>query len=56
MQTVHQTPSITLTTRPSRDIEADLLILPVFEDDTLEDEPDLDAASGGEVDRGARAA
>ena len=49
MLTVHQTPSITLTTKCSRDIEADLLILPVFEDDPLTDEPDLDSASGGEL-------
>jgi leucyl aminopeptidase len=49
MLTVHQTPSITLTTKSSRDIEADLLILPVFEDDPVKDEPDLDAASGGEL-------
>ena len=49
MLTVHQTPAIALTTRPSRDIETDLLIFPVFEDDTLEDEADLDGASGGEV-------
>src|SRR5687768_7912165 len=49
MLTVHQTPSITLTTKCSRDIEADLLILPVFDDDPIKDEPDLDAASGGEL-------
>jgi leucyl aminopeptidase len=47
MLTVHQTPSITLTTKCSRDLEADLLILPVFEDDPLTDEADLDSASGG---------
>jgi len=49
MLTVHRTPVITLTTRASSDIEADLLIFPVFEDDTLADEADLDAASGGEI-------
>jgi leucyl aminopeptidase len=49
MLTAHQTPAIALTTRSSRDIEADLLIFPVFEDDTLADEADLDGASGGEV-------
>ena len=49
MLTVHQTPEVTLTARPSRDIEADLLILPIFEDDALADEPGLDAASGGEI-------
>ena len=49
MLIAHQTPAITVTTRSSRDIETDLLIVPVFEDDTLTDESDLDAASGGEV-------
>ena len=49
MLTVHRTPAIALTTRSSRDIETDLLIVPVFEDDTLADEADLDGASGGEV-------
>ena len=50
MLTVHQTPDVALTARASSDIEADLLIFPVFEDDALADEPGLDAASGGEVD------
>jgi leucyl aminopeptidase len=49
MLTVHQTPAIALTAKPSRDIETDLLILPVFEDDSLRDETDLDTASGGEL-------
>ncbi len=49
MLTVHHTPAISLTTSSSRDIEADALILPVFEDDTLKDETDLDTASGGEI-------
>ena len=49
MLTVHRTPAVALTTRSSRDIEADLLIFPVFEDDPLADEADLDAASGGEI-------
>jgi leucyl aminopeptidase len=47
MLTAHQTPSVTPTTRAARDLEADLLILPVFKDDTLTDEPRLDEASGG---------
>jgi len=51
MLTVHQTPAIALTTKASRDIETDLLVVPVFEDDTLTDEADLDGASGGEVAR-----
>jgi leucyl aminopeptidase len=49
MLTVHQTPAFSLTTSSARDIEADVLALPVFEDDTLEDETDLDPASGGEI-------
>jgi leucyl aminopeptidase len=49
MQTVHRTPAISVTAQPSREIETDLLLIPVFEDDPLADEPDLDAASAGEV-------
>ena len=49
MLSVHRTPLITLTARASSDIEADLLIYPVFEHDTLADEADLDAACGGEI-------
>jgi leucyl aminopeptidase len=51
MHTVHRTPSVALTTRAARDIDTDLLVIPVFEDDTLDDLGDLDAASGGEVSR-----
>src|SRR5688572_15670049 len=49
MLTVHHTPAITPTIRTPREIETDLLIFPVFEHDTLKDEPDLDTASGGEI-------
>ncbi|MGH9253249.1 MAG: M17 family peptidase N-terminal domain-containing protein, partial [Vicinamibacterales bacterium] len=49
MPIVHQTPSVGVATSPSRDIDADLLLIPVFDDDTLSDEPDLDQASAGEV-------
>src|SRR5258705_5153532 len=45
---VHKTPAVTATARKTRDLDADLLIIPVFEDDNLSDEPDLDRASGGE--------
>ena len=48
MQTVHKTPAVTLTATPTRDLASDLLIIPVFEDDTLADEGDLARASGGE--------
>src|SRR5205809_103692 len=44
MQTVHKTPTVTTTARKTRDLDADLLIIPVFEDDNLSDEPDLDRA------------
>jgi leucyl aminopeptidase len=49
MLTAHQTPTITLATKSSGEIETDLLIFPVFEDDSLQDETDLHAASGGEL-------
>jgi leucyl aminopeptidase len=49
MLTVHHTPAIALTTSTPRDIETDLLVFPVFEHDTLEDETDLDSASGGAI-------
>jgi leucyl aminopeptidase len=48
MHTVYKTPAVTATTRPTRDLDADLLVLPVFEDDDLYGERDLDRASGGE--------
>ncbi len=51
MHTVHKTPAVSVTTRSSRDIDTDLLIFPVFEDDDLADEPELDAASGGDIGR-----
>jgi leucyl aminopeptidase len=57
MHTVYKTPAVTATTRPTRDLGADLLVIPVFEDDDLKGERDLDRASGGEygaaVKRGA---
>ncbi len=49
MHTVHSTPTVGLTTRSSRDIETDLLVIPVFEDDDLADESELEAASGGDI-------
>ena len=49
MQTVHRTPAVRVISSPSRDIETDLLIVPAFEDDTLGDEAELDAATGGEI-------
>ena len=49
MHTVHRTPTVGLTTRSSRDIQTDLLVIPVFEDDDLADESELDGASGGDI-------
>ncbi len=49
MQTVHRTPAIAGVATASREIQTELLIIPIFEDDTLADEKDLDAASGGDV-------
>jgi leucyl aminopeptidase len=51
MQTVHRPPAITLTTQPSAELHADLLVIPVFSDDDLADEAGLDQASGGEITR-----
>jgi leucyl aminopeptidase len=48
MQTVHKTPAVTAAARKTRELDADLLVIPVFDDDNLGDEPDLDRASGGE--------
>jgi len=48
MPDVHKTPAVASTARKTRDLDADLLIVPVFDDDTLGDEPDLDRASGGD--------
>ena len=48
MQDAYKTPVISATARSTRDLEADLLVVPVFENDSLSDEPDLDSACGGE--------
>ena len=51
MHTAYTTPDIALTARPTGDLDADLLVIPVFEDDSLDDEPGLDEAAGGEIAR-----
>ena len=57
MHTVYKTPAVTATSRNTRDLDADLLVIPVFEDDHLSDQAELDGAAGGEYatarDRGA---
>src|SRR5688500_13360878 len=51
MRTAYTTPDVALTGRPTGEVEADLLVIPVFEDDDLGDEAALDPASGGEIAR-----
>jgi leucyl aminopeptidase len=51
MHTAYTTPDVALTARPTGELDADLLVIPVFEDDDLADEPGLDDAAGGEVSR-----
>jgi leucyl aminopeptidase len=45
----HRTPSFTLSTDPALALDVELVVVPVFEDDDLEDEPELDPATAGEV-------
>src|SRR5688572_10812117 len=49
MHTVHKTPRVAVTHQAAGALDADLLVLPVFEADDLADEPGLDAATGGEI-------
>jgi leucyl aminopeptidase len=51
VRTAYTTPEVALTPRPTGELEADLLVVPVFEDDDLADEHDLDTAAGGEIAR-----
>jgi leucyl aminopeptidase len=51
MHNVHRTPQVSVTAHASRDLDADLLVIPTFEDDAFQDLADLDAASGGEIGR-----
>jgi leucyl aminopeptidase len=51
MHTAYRSPAITLAAQSSADLHTDLLVIPVFSDDDFADEPTLDAASGGEVQR-----
>jgi leucyl aminopeptidase len=53
-QIVHRTPSIGVTTAPPREIETEFLVVPVFEDEIVPEELDVDTASSGDVG-GARA-
>ncbi|HKE87722.1 MAG TPA: leucyl aminopeptidase [Vicinamibacterales bacterium] len=51
MQMAHKSPAIRAVAQPAAEIAADLLIIPIFADDDLADEPGLDAASGNELTR-----
>jgi leucyl aminopeptidase len=51
MQTEFKTPVFALTSRPTGDIDVELLVVPIFEDDDLADQPDLRQATGGEFAR-----
>src|SRR5690349_15680129 len=51
MHTVHRTPALAVTATATRDLDADLIILPVFEDDDFADEAGLNDACGGEIER-----
>src|SRR5712691_4888690 len=48
MHTVHKTPAVTATAKAPRDLSADLLVIPVFEDDALAGQAGLDGAAGAE--------
>jgi leucyl aminopeptidase len=48
MHTVHKTPAVTTAARKTRDLAADLLVIPIFDNDTLADEPDFERAAGAD--------
>jgi leucyl aminopeptidase len=47
----HRTPAVSVVTLPIGDIDVELLVIPIFEDDALDDLADLDSATGGEIAR-----
>jgi leucyl aminopeptidase len=49
MQTHHRTPAVAVIARSAHELDADVLVIPVFEADGFSDEPTLDAATGGEL-------
>jgi leucyl aminopeptidase len=51
MHSAHHTPAVTVVDVPLPKISTDLLVIPCFEDDTLDGLGDLDAATDGEVGR-----
>ncbi|HEY6509377.1 MAG TPA: M17 family peptidase N-terminal domain-containing protein, partial [Vicinamibacterales bacterium] len=50
MHTVHKSPRVFVSQRTPLDGDADLLIVPVFENDDLADQPALARATGGDVE------
>ena len=51
MTTVYRSPALSAHAQSANEISADLLVMPVFAEDDLADEPGLDAATGGELGR-----
>jgi leucyl aminopeptidase len=51
MHTAYRSLAISAHAQPANEISTDLLVIPVFVDDDLADEPGLDAATGGELGR-----
>jgi leucyl aminopeptidase len=51
MQTVYRLPTVRLTDESTRDIAADLIVVPAFEDDDFADESELDTMAGGAIGR-----
>src|SRR5215813_5511076 len=49
--TAYRSPALSAHAQPANEISADLLVVPIFADDDLADEPGLDAATGGELGR-----
>ena len=49
MNSVHETPSVRCSTGPVRNLAVDLICLPVFSDDSVEELDELDAAVGGAI-------
>ena len=50
-QTVYRSPALSAHAQSANEISADLLVIPVFAEDDLADEPGLDAATSGELGR-----
>lgn len=51
MNLVHETPSVRCSTGPFRNLEVDLICLPVFSDDSVEELGEFDAAVDGAIGR-----